>query len=136
MGMRKYLLVCRNANHDHFLWKHIDTPHLIETCDLYSLQDLVDTHSGELPSKLHNVIEVFTKHIKKTCEICRGRGHICEICSNKEILYPFEHQLAQVCDNCSAVLHKQCFNRKNNECPRCVRIQLRKEKEIEVGEEL
>ncbi|KRT83795.1 C1 domain containing protein, partial [Oryctes borbonicus] len=46
-GMRKYLLVCRMAKEDHLLWKNADTPHLIESTDLYSLQDLVNTSNGE-----------------------------------------------------------------------------------------
>ena len=83
---------------------------------MYSLQDLVDTNSGELPSKLHKLIEVFTKHIKEECELCRGRGHICEICSNDEVLYPFD-AAAYVCNECNSVLHRHCYSRKNN-CPK------------------
>ncbi|XP_063920619.1 differentially expressed in FDCP 8 homolog isoform X2 [Zophobas morio] len=133
-GMRKYLSVCRNATEDHLLWKHVDVPHLVETPELYSLQDLVDTHSGELPSKLHTVIDVFTKHIKVRCEVCRGRGHICEICSNDEVLFPFD-AAAVICKDCNAVLHKSCFNRKNNNCPKCIRIERRKEQEqVEDGQ--
>ncbi|XP_044269605.1 differentially expressed in FDCP 8 homolog isoform X2 [Tribolium madens] len=127
-GMRKYLSVCRNANEDHLLWKHVDVPHLIETPELYSLQDLVDTHSGELPSKLHTIIDVFSKHIKVNCEVCRGRGHLCEICSNDEVLFPFDGA-AVICSECNAVLHKSCFGRKNI-CPKCVRLQQRKEQQL------
>lgn len=125
MGMRKYLLVCRKATEDHLLWKHVDIPHLINTSDMYSLQDLVDTNSGELPSKLHTLVDIFTKHIKVECEICRGRGHICEICSNDEILYPFD-ATAYICNECNVVLHKHCFSRKNA-CPKCVRIKFRQD---------
>ncbi|RZC39574.1 differentially expressed in FDCP 8 -like, partial [Asbolus verrucosus] len=129
-GMRKYLTVCRNASEDHLLWKYVDQLHLIETPELYSLQDLVDTHSGELPSKLHTIIDVFTKHIKVNCEVCRGRGHICEICSNDEVLFPFDAS-AVICKECNAVLHKSCFNRKNNKCPKCIRLELRREQQSE-----
>ncbi|CAH0546624.1 unnamed protein product [Brassicogethes aeneus] len=126
VGMRKYLLVCRSASEDHLLWKHVDTPHLIDSVEMYSLQDLVDTHSGELLTKLSNLIEVFSKHIKKDCKICQGRGHICEICHNEEILYPFD-AIAYVCDDCKTVLHKHCFSRNNVNlaCPKCLRIKSR-----------
>ncbi|XP_015833342.1 differentially expressed in FDCP 8 homolog isoform X2 [Tribolium castaneum] len=127
-GMRKYLSVCRNANEDHLLWKHVDVPHLIETPELYSLQDLVDTHSGELPTKLHTIIDVFSKHIKVKCEVCRGRGHLCEICSNDEVLFPFD-AAAVICSECNAVLHKSCFGRKSK-CPKCLRLQQRKEQQL------
>lgn len=126
--MRKYLLVCRNALKDHLLWKAIDIPHLIETLDLYSLQDLVDTHSGELPSKLHAVSHVLLQHIKEQCDVCKGRAHICEVCSNEEVLYPFD-AAAMVCDRCGAVLHRSCFSRKKNSCPKCTRLEVRKEQE-------
>lgn len=134
--MRKYLLVCRLATEDHILWKSVSTPHLIESTDLYSLQDLVDTHSGELPMKLGMWVDVFTNHIKKECTVCQGRGHICEICSNSEVLYPFDES-AVICKDCNAVLHKHCFSRKNGACPKCIRIKLREEKnkvEIDVEE--
>lgn len=128
-GLRKYLLVCRKANEDHLLWK-CDRPHLIENTDMYSLQDLVDTHLGDLPSKLHDLIDIFSKHVMTECEICRGRAHICEICKNEEILFPFVAS-AFVCQECKAVLHKQCIARKNNECPKCDRVKMRLEKEKE-----
>lgn len=126
-GMRKYLLVCRFAKEDHLLWRNIDRPHLIETTDLYSLQDLVDTGNGELISKLHNLSEVFLKHIKEICQICKGRGHICEICSNEEVLFPFD-ALAVTCDVCGAVYHKNCFSRKQERCLKCIRVKERLEK--------
>lgn len=125
-GMRKYLLVCRVAKEDHLLWKNVDTPHLIESLDMYSLQDLVDTQTGELPTKMHNLVDLFTQHIKKDCELCRGRGHICEVCSNEEILYPFD-ATAYICNGCNVVLHKHCIERKDNQCPKCKRIQDRME---------
>lgn len=123
-GMRKYLLVCRNAEEDHLLWKKVEVPHLIESPDLYSLQDLLDTKSAELPSKLHATMEIFSRHIKEDCQICHGRGHICEICSNDEVLFPFEIS-AVTCTKCNAVLHNNCYTRKNAKCPKCARIKKR-----------
>lgn len=125
-GMRKYILVCRTAQEDHLLWKKVDVPHLIETPDLYSLQDLLDTHSAELPSKLHSLVATFSKHIKEDCEVCSGRGHICEICSNVEVLFPFDSSAA-ICEKCNAVLHKHCLLVKNDKCPKCERLKKRQE---------
>ncbi|GJQ79656.1 hypothetical protein Trydic_g5812 [Trypoxylus dichotomus] len=125
--MRKYLLVCRYAKEDHLLWKSIDSPHLIESTDLYSLQDLVNTSNGELITKLHNLSEIFLKHIKETCEVCKGRGHICEICSNNEILFPFD-SLSISCQDCGAVYHRNCFTRKQEICQKCLRIKDRLDK--------
>lgn len=126
-GLNKYLLACRNATEDHFLWKNIDNLYIIEFPDLYSLQDLIDTNSGELPSKLHTVIERFLKHIKEECLICQGHGHICEVCKNVQELYPFDDSV-HVCDKCNAVMHQKCFELKKK-CLKCVRFELRKEEQ-------
>ncbi|KAK4872427.1 hypothetical protein RN001_014456 [Aquatica leii] len=123
-GMRKYLLVCRNATENHFIWKNVDKPHIIESPNLYSLQDLVDTQSGELLTKLHELSHVFSEHIKVTCEVCRGRGHICEVCSNEEVLFPFDDN-ASICKECGVVLHKNCAQRRKK-CPKCLRLEERK----------
>lgn len=133
-GMRKYLLVCRKAQEDHLLWKNVNVPHLIESPDLYSLQDLLDTKSGELPSKLHFIMATFNQHIKEECEICHGRGHICEICSNDEVLFPFE-LCAVTCINCNAVMHNACYTRRNGKCPKCARIKRRLENKDSIDEE-
>ncbi|KAB0792310.1 hypothetical protein PPYR_14269 [Photinus pyralis] len=129
-GMRKYLLVCRDAEGSRFIWKNVDRPHIIESPDLYSLQDLVDTQSGELPSKLHSLSHTFSEHIKTKCEVCKGRGHICEVCSNDEVLYPFDVD-ASICKACGVVLHKSCSARRKK-CPKCLRLEQRKQELADV----
>lgn len=128
-GMKKYLTVCRKATESHLLWKYIEISHLIDTNDLYSLQDLVDTESGELLSKMHSVVECFSNHIKNECEICMGRGHICEICSNDQVIYPFDNSNF-ICNECQCVFHKQCYTRKNS-CPKCLRLKSRCDNEVQ-----
>lgn len=126
-SMKKYITVCRKASEQHFLLRLVNAPYLIDSPDMYSLQDLVDTNSGELPSKLGVLVESFSNHIKVECEICQGRGHICEICSNNEVLYPFD-ATSVVCQKCCCVLHKHCYSRKNV-CPKCTRLKTRAEEE-------
>lgn len=121
-AMWRYLVACRIAREDHLLWRLlVDEPHLVQTPDLYSLQNLLDTNSGELPSRLETLQCRFLEHIKDSCDICKGRGHICETCSNDEVLFPFD-AIAITCKKCFAVLHKMCFKRKP-ECPKCLRLQ-------------
>lgn len=126
-GMRKYLIVCRKAAESHLLWKNSDISHLIDTIDFYSLQDLVDTDSGDLLSRLHAMVESLSNHIKNECEICMGRAHICEICSNDQVIYPFDAS-NYVCDICHSVLHKPCYARKMS-CPKCLRLKLKSDEE-------
>ncbi len=80
--------------------------------------------------KQTNYFEVFKKivndcieHIKK-CELCSQQGYICGICNNNELLYPFELDKVQKCDNCLTCCHKNCL-KKPELCPRCKRKQNR-----------
>lgn len=127
-SMRKYILVCRLAQEDHLLWKNTDRPHMLETSDLYSLQDLVDTHSGEIVNTLQTLIQLFSDHIKIRCEICQGHAHICDICNNDEFIFPFD-STAHICNKCFGVTHKQCYERKSK-CLKCERQSLRLEKNV------
>lgn len=119
--MRRYLTVCRVAQEHHLLWKLGERHHLIDTTHMYSLQDLVETHTGDLPTFLQSMVELFTLHIKAECEVCGGQGHICEVCSNDEVIFPFEAG-AVVCDACSAVFHRACWTRRRETCPKCHRL--------------
>ncbi|CAG9833378.1 unnamed protein product [Diabrotica balteata] len=125
IGMKKYLSVCRKSIEERLLRKNVDTPHLLDSSDMYSLQDLVDINSGELPCKLQSIVDIFETHIKVKCEICKGRGHICEICNNEGIIYPFDNGCYS-CGRCLAVLHKHCFAIKS-ECPKCLRLKKRED---------
>ncbi|XP_050303910.1 differentially expressed in FDCP 8 homolog isoform X2 [Anthonomus grandis grandis] len=127
-GIKKYLVVCRKASDEHLVWK-CERPHLMDNVDMYSLQDLVDTYSGDLPSMLHELVDIYSKHIKVDCDICKGNGHICEVCKNVEILFPFVTN-SFVCKGCQAVFHKNCIERKKA-CPKCERLKKRKESEKE-----
>lgn len=119
--MRRYLSACRIAQEHHLLWKLGDRHHLIDTTYMYSLQDLVDVHSGELPMFLQGIVDMFIMHIKRDCQICKGQGHICEICGNDEVIFPFEAGTV-TCLVCNAVFHRICWTRKKETCPKCIRL--------------
>lgn len=88
----------------------------------------MDTHLGELPAFLETVYECFIKHIKEDCAICIGRGHLCEICGNDEVIFPFEAATVN-CTKCNAVFHRMCWTRKKQCCPKCARLERRKQNE-------
>lgn len=52
------------------------------------------------------------------------RGHLCEICGNDEIIYPWD-TTAMTCQLCSTVFHRLCRSKRNLCCPKCLRKQQR-----------
>ena len=123
MIMKKYILSCPSAMAAK-LFRLLDKrQHFVECSDRYSLQDLLDAEDILLP-ELVSVHSTWAQHIKVDCELCQGRGFCCELCHEKDVLFPFD-SIAVVCAKCSNVLHRHCFARKGY-CPRCERRQKRK----------
>ncbi|CAD7083264.1 unnamed protein product [Hermetia illucens] len=125
--MRKYLCECRVATEKKLLEGQIgNRRHLIQTPDVYSISDLVQAESGLLIEFLNRVYDAFEKHIR-SCEICSGKGYICEICSNNEVIYPFDDGSVS-CEKCLTIYHRICWTRHMQKCPRCARVEERKSK--------
>lgn len=53
------------------------------------------------------------------------RGHLCELCGNDEIIYPWDAS-SITCHQCSAIHHRVCWSKQNHYCPRCTRLQKRR----------
>lgn len=127
--MRKYLIECRIATGEKLLETNIGTKrHLIQTSEMYSLADLVAVESETMADFLHKVFHVFERHIRN-CEICYGKGYHCEICSNKEIIFPFD-DAAVPCRKCNSIYHRVCWIRKNMNCVKCKRLENRRTHEV------
>ncbi|XP_072013027.1 differentially expressed in FDCP 8-like [Amphiura filiformis] len=119
--MKMYFLSCRTAMENRLLTQLQNRPHFVENSDVYSMQDLIDTKDGVLLPSLSGVHGNFAVHIRMECQLCQARGFICELCNTDEVLYPFDI-IAAVCSQCSAVFHRDCFYKKDGECPRCLRL--------------
>ncbi|XP_066996598.1 differentially expressed in FDCP 8 homolog isoform X2 [Anabrus simplex] len=125
MLMKKYFVSCKDASENRLLWHLKDHHHFIDGMDMYSLQDLIDVNSGKLLEYLENVRSVFIKHIKEDCKVCYGRGFVCELCDDDDdVIFAFD-SVAVSCQKCLTVFHKNCWTRKNHQCPKCFRIQER-----------
>lgn len=123
--MRCYLTECRVASTSKLLETSIGKRrHLIQCVNMYSIADLIAAENGTLGDFLNKLFTLFEQHIRK-CELCTGRGYLCEVCANVEVLYPFDDCAFQ-CKNCSTVLHRACWLRKNQKCPKCIRIEKRR----------
>jgi len=120
--MKQYFLVCKAAKESKLLLQLQDKQHFVDNCDMYSLQDLEDVHSGQLIEYLTAVHALFAKHIKEDCEVCHCKGYICEICRAVEVIFSFDSDAA-VCPNCGTVFHSECFIKKDRQCPKCSRLQ-------------
>ncbi|XP_072764783.1 differentially expressed in FDCP 8 homolog isoform X2 [Anoplolepis gracilipes] len=123
--MKRYLVLCLNACTQGLPWKIGLRTHMIENSGNYSIKDLVDLQSGILLDELRAAYDTMHAHITQQCELCKARGHLCEICGNDEIIYPWDAS-SIICLQCSAVYHRVCWAKRNHCCPRCARLQKRR----------
>lgn len=118
-SMLKYLEVCGQPNKPYLIPvpKHFLNENLLNYFTLSDLFSIDSVH--ELLSQLQSTLET---HIVSKCESCRGKGYYCELCKDPyDILYPFSKN-GITCSKCQTVYHKNCFQRKKKNCPRCVRL--------------
>eukprot|EP00088_Acartia_fossae_P003305 TRINITY_DN11380_c1_g1_i7.p1 TRINITY_DN11380_c1_g1~~TRINITY_DN11380_c1_g1_i7.p1 ORF type:complete len:422 (-),score=39.57 TRINITY_DN11380_c1_g1_i7:16-1281(-) len=119
LEMKKYLMVCRVASSLKLLRMLEERQHFVENEFMYSFQDLLDIDNGSLSAWLGQILETWQDHIL-SCILCRAKGFVCELCSEKEdLLFPFSPG-TETCPECNATFHRNC-----DECPRCQRIRER-----------
>lgn len=86
---REYLLQCKIKpflESENFQFSHFD----YERIDWYSLNDFLAI--GEMLKKLQTIAKDGRNHIVN-CEWCRQLGCICELCSDDEVIFPFDADL-------------------------------------------
>lgn len=123
--IKDFILACDNAESVRKILK----PHIKSTkeeLDMYSMEDLVKIKSGEMRTKLKNLVDLSIKHITE-CQICMARGHICEVCKSNEVIFPWQMTLVSRCDNCGCCYHKTCWKVGINPCKKCIRLSKRRE---------
>lgn len=101
--------------------------HLTEDLHLFSLSDLSAVRSGEMAPRMKELLKLGTAHVAG-CVLCQAKGFVCEFCSNdKDIIFPFQLNKCQRCEECHACYHSGCF-RPGKDCPRCRRLAERRER--------
>uniref|UniRef100_UPI0037E859AA run domain Beclin-1-interacting and cysteine-rich domain-containing protein isoform X2 n=1 Tax=Semicossyphus pulcher TaxID=241346 RepID=UPI0037E859AA len=101
--------------------------HLTEDLHLYSLNDLSAVRSGDLAPRMKELLKLGTIHAAG-CVLCQAKGFVCEFCGNdKDIIFPFQLNKCQRCEECHACYHRSCF-RAGKDCPRCQRLAERRER--------
>lgn len=132
--MRRYLTECRIAAASKLLENSIGNKrHLVQCVSMYSVADLIGVENGTLVDFLNKQFAIFEQHIRK-CDLCTGRGYLCEICNNVEVLFPFDDGAVH-CKVCKTVYHRACWLRKNQKCPKCTRMEKRKELQQKIDED-
>ncbi|KAK2578698.1 hypothetical protein KPH14_011665 [Odynerus spinipes] len=129
--MKRYLVFCPEANAQGLPWKVGLRTHIIENPGNYSIKDLIDLQSGVLLEEIRVACDTMHAHITEKCELCKARGHLCELCGNDEVIYPWDASVVS-CQQCLAVHHRTCWVKRNHTCPRCLRFQ--KRQVLEEGE--
>ncbi|KAI5276858.1 Tubulin Beta-3 Chain [Manis pentadactyla] len=124
--MKPYFITCKEAMEARLLLQLQDRQHFVENDEMYSIQDLLDAHTGRLGCSLADTHTLFAKHIKLDCERCQAKGFVCELCREGDVLFPFDSHTS-VCSDCSAVFHRDCYYDNSTTCPRCARLTLRKQ---------
>ncbi|XP_030777781.1 protein associated with UVRAG as autophagy enhancer isoform X2 [Rhinopithecus roxellana] len=120
--IKKLLKTCRFA--DSALKEFEQVPgHLTDELHLFSLEDLARIKKGLLAPLLKVILKASLAHVAG-CELCQGKGFICEFCQNTTVIFPFQTATCRRCSVCRACFHKQCFQ--SSECPRCARITARR----------
>lgn len=123
--VRAYLFTCRSDAGQKLRKLVWPREHLYEHVHLYSVFDFQFVASGQLVSKVRHAVTFGRDHIAH-CEVCSVRGFHCELCSDTEVIYPFQLGNTYTCGVCYGVYHSSCA-RGWKECPRCVRRAARKE---------
>ncbi|XP_020849403.1 protein associated with UVRAG as autophagy enhancer isoform X2 [Phascolarctos cinereus] len=120
--IKKLLKTCRFA--ERILKDFEQVPgHLTNELHLFSLDDLVKIKKGQLAAVLRGLLKASLVHVD-SCELCQGKGFICEFCQSTAVIFPFQTSTCKRCPACKACFHKQCF--RSGDCPKCLRIQTRK----------
>ncbi|CAO2591601.1 Protein associated with UVRAG as autophagy enhancer [Lemmus lemmus] len=121
--VKKLLRTCRFA--DSVLKEFEQVPsHLTDECHLFSMEDLLRTKKGLLAPLLKDILKSSLAHVA-SCELCQGKGFICEFCQSTTVIFPFQTMTCVRCSGCRACFHKQCFQ--SSTCPRCARITARRQ---------
>ncbi|XP_076630393.1 differentially expressed in FDCP 8 homolog isoform X2 [Colletes latitarsis] len=123
--MKHYLVLCPEASSQGLPWKIGMRTHMIENSGNYSIKDIVDLNNGTLQEEIRTVYDTMHAHITEQCQLCKARGHLCELCGNDEIIYPWDASSVS-CHQCAAVYHRACWSKRNHCCPRCMRFQKRR----------
>ncbi|XP_052900642.1 run domain Beclin-1-interacting and cysteine-rich domain-containing protein-like [Anopheles moucheti] len=120
---KDFIMNCRHSNSSRRVFQEVPE-YYISDFDMWSMADFLAVKSGALLRLLHSIVARCERHIL-SCELCLGRGFVCEKCigtRRKELceLFPWQPRVIR-CEQCGACYHEACW-RKDKSCERCNRM--------------
>ncbi|KAL0101612.1 hypothetical protein PUN28_019030 [Cardiocondyla obscurior] len=123
--LKDFLFLCRFATSIQDVLKK-DPIYIINDPHVYSIQDFINVKLGVLLVKLQELIEICYAHIAD-CELCQGRGFVCELCCSKDVIFSWDLSKVIQCEKCGACFHIDCKQNSDKlECRRCKRLHARR----------
>lgn len=132
-----YIRLCRIAEetvtkHGNLRSMFTSVPgHLLCDADVFSMADLENARNGDLIRLIEPLVRYGRYHVE-SCEYCRAHGFVCELCDRPDdVLFPFELERVNRCDDCGSLSHLKCAVKRNKEgrpCPKCERIAINVER--------
>ena len=116
---------------------------LVAELEMFSLEDVTRTRAGELGPVLRCVMARGLEHVR-SCDLCQARGHLCTLCQDNTVIYPFLVSVYRVllhvsdphyimlqagvfeCGECYSCYHRACYTRDTG-CPKCWRRLVRQQ---------
>lgn len=97
---------------------------LVAELEMFSLEDVTRTRAGELGPALRRVMARGLEHVR-SCDLCQARGHLCTLCQDNTVIYPFMAGVME-CGECCSCYHRACYTRDTG-CPKCWRRLVRQQ---------
>ena len=89
-----YLLSCKQSVAEDLKRRVWPQDYLYSDIHLYSFSDIENSLTGMLEKRLNTLIKFAISHVEG-CHLCLQKGFICELCSAKKIIYPFQVDIAE-----------------------------------------
>ncbi|XP_053678041.1 run domain Beclin-1-interacting and cysteine-rich domain-containing protein-like [Anopheles nili] len=122
---KDFILNCRYSESTRHVFQEVPE-YFTSDFDKWSMADFLAVKSGALQRLLASIESRCEAHIL-SCELCLGRGFVCEKCiggrAGRNVLFPWQPKVVR-CEECGNCYHGACW-RKDKSCDRCDRIRRR-----------
>lgn len=119
--IKDFILTCRFAEELKNDFEKLPT-HFTTDIEIYSMADFAAIKSGSFSKDINALIVKSDEHILG-CELCLARGFICELCTKKQIIFPWQNKIKR-CNDCGSCYHEGCWK---NDCVKCQRLTKRQQ---------